>query len=191
MKKNLFLALALAAVATFTGCTTGSLVQNASRNHVVQVSGKVLTGGIGLNAMTGQDTLGYQSGYVTVTTIPVVTAVNTNGQVVMVTPDVATAFEVSGKNTLFGSAGSSYRLVTGQNGMNTLLANSPPINEGFYGTNNTLVYQLPNYVTTNGLTSATGPLAAQTAANAASSLASSNLYVLPISLPAGTVVLPR
>lgn len=139
----LFAGLALAPL----GCASGgSLLANPSKSHVVQVAVKAIDGGIVVDPVTGQNTLGYRTGYVTVTTIPVVTSQTTNGQVVMCTPDVATAFEVSGKSGIFGSAGSSYRLATGNNGMNTLLINAPPINEGFYGTNNMLTYVQPSVI---------------------------------------------
>ena len=138
-------ACVLATVILGTGCSTqsGGILANPAKGHVVQVSGKAIIGGVVIDPVTGQNTLGYKSGYITVTTIPIVTTIGSNGVVVMSVPDVATAFEVQGKNTIFGAAGSSYRLATGVNGMNTLLANAPPINEGFYGTNNQLVYQQP------------------------------------------------
>jgi hypothetical protein len=146
--KNARSIIALGLAALLAGCSSTSLVTHPVTTHVVQVSGKLLSGGVVMDPVTGQNTLGYKSGYVTVTTIPVSIAADTNGVVRYLVPEVATSFEVAGKNIIFGSAGTTYTLATGDKAVGTLLGGQHlPVNEGFYGTNNVIAYAQPATVT--------------------------------------------
>ncbi len=160
--------LSLLAITCLTGCANLSLAQKPATTHVVQVTGKVLKGGLVEDPVTGQYSLGYESGYLTVITVPISLAQNTNGEIYYAVPDVAQSYEVTGKNGLFGSAGSTYTVAVGQRGVSTLLGGQHlPVNEGIYGTNNVMVYQaapslasstVPVTVSTSGTNSTQKPI---------------------------------
>lgn len=141
-KWTLGLVAICASLVLFTGCgTPTSLATRPVTTHVIQVTGSGKKLGVVEDPVTGQYSLGYQSIIVGVTTVPVTTAVDTNGAVRFIEPDVVTSYEIAGKNGIFGSAGSTYTVAVGKEGVATLLGgNHPPVNEGFYGTNNTMTY---------------------------------------------------
>jgi len=138
-------ACVLATITISTGCksasTAASLLKAPPPSHITHVGVKVRKGGIGDDPMLGEATLGYWSGYATITTVPVWFGVASNGVPWAVVPNFSEGFMDQGKSMIFGSAGSSDRLSTGQAGCNTGLAQTPDINWGFYGTNNLMNYQ--------------------------------------------------
>lgn len=139
--KNLFFLTAAAISALLmTGCQATSLAKNPVTTHVVHIAGSGKKLGVVQDPVTGQYSLGYQSIFVGITTVPITTAMDTNGVVHFIEPDAVASYEISGKNGIFGSAGSTYTVAVGQNAVQTLLGGQHlPVNGGFYGTNNIVV----------------------------------------------------
>ena len=140
-------ACVLATATLLTGCAGQSLLQHPVTTHVVQISGKVINAGVVEDPVTGQNSLGYKTGWLTVTTIPLTVYSDTNGAAHYAVPPVCLSFEVAGKGILFGSAGSTYTLATGDSAVNSMLGgNHLPVNNGFYGPNNMMTYAAPGAV---------------------------------------------
>jgi hypothetical protein len=149
--KNIIRSLSFAAFAAVgifaAGCASQTLIQHPVTTHVVQISGKVINAGIVEDPVTGQNSVGYKTGWLTVTTIPLTVYSDTNGVAHYAVPPVCLSFEVAGKGILFGSAGSTYTLATGDSAVNSMLGGAHlPVNNGFYGPNNMMTYAAPGAV---------------------------------------------
>ncbi len=143
-------AFALATITLPTGCASNAskLLASPPPSHIVHlvVSGK--KGSIGYDTMTGQAAIGYGSVYASLTTIPIYSSTDTNGQLRLLVPPANISYEIAGKGIMFGSAGSTFTLATGDGVLTQIGGEHQPINEGFYGTNNLMTY--------SQLTTATG-----------------------------------
>jgi|GEM_PF-2577986 len=141
--------LTLGAIATlFAGCSSTDLLKHPSTTHIVDAKLSVKKLGAVQDPVSGQYSLGYQSGFVGLTTIPITTAMDTNGTIHFIVPDATISYEVGGKSGIFGSGGSTYTLAVGQNAVQTLLGGQHfPINGGFYSTNNVVVQPVMATVT--------------------------------------------
>lgn len=127
----------------FTGCQATSLAAHPVTTHVVHIAGSGKKLGIVQDPVTGQYSLGYQSIFVGVTTVPITTAQDTNGVVHFIEPDAVASYEIAGKNGIFGSAGSTYTVAVGQSAVQTLLGGQHlPVNGEFYSTNNVIPVQV-------------------------------------------------
>ena len=94
--------------------------------------------------VTAQYSLGYQSIMVGVMTVPVSTAMDTNGSVRFIVPDAVASYEIAGKAGFFGGAGSTYTVAVGPNAVGTLLGGQhPPINGPIWTNLNINVTSLP------------------------------------------------
>jgi len=119
-KRSLFGALILAV--GIAGCAT-----KPPANHVVKAVGTVTKFGLQENIGTGAYELGMLRGQIEVLTVPAVYDSNTHQWYV---PDVASSYEVQGRNGLFGSAGLTSTFATGSNAVNTLVGGAHyPINQ--------------------------------------------------------------
>ena len=132
--RSLITVAAIAAVGVmFTGCAATPLAQKPVTTHVVHIAGSGKKLGLVEDPVTGQYSLGYQSIFVGITTVPVTTAMNTNGTVVFITPDAVASYEIAAKNGIFGSGGSTYTVAVGQSAVATLLGGQhPPVNLGYW-----------------------------------------------------------
>jgi hypothetical protein len=147
-----------ASVVLFTGCAATPLATKPVTTHVVHIAGSGKKLGIVQDPVTGQYSLGYQSIFVGVTTVPITTAMDTNGVVHFIEPDAVASYEIAGKNGIFGSAGSTYTVAVGENAVQTILGGQhSPVNAGFYGTNN-IVTSSPQPSTVSSPTPATPPI---------------------------------
>jgi len=134
----------LAAVVTLNGCAVTPLASKPVTTHVVHVAGSGKKLGIVQDPVTGQYSLGYQSIFVGITTVPITTAQDTNGTIHFIEPDAVASYEVSAKPGWFGSAGSTYTVAVGQNAVQTLLGGQhPPVNAQYWTNANINVTTLP------------------------------------------------
>jgi hypothetical protein len=145
--KKLFSIIAVAALGLATcvvtqGCASAAkkLLASPPPSHVVHlvVSGK--KGQLGYDTMTGSAAIQYGSVYASLTTIPVYAYTDSNGIPHLLVPPVAISYEIAGKGIVFGSAGSTFTLGTGDGVLTQLIGQHQPVNEGFYGTNNLMTY---------------------------------------------------
>lgn len=134
--------------ALLSGCVASPLATHPVTTHVVHIAGSGKKLGVVQDPVTGQYSLGYQSIFVGVTTVPITTAMDTNGVVQFIEPDAVASYEVAGKNGIFGSAGSTYTVAVGQGAVQTMLGGQHvPINGQFYGTNNIVAQPVQATVT--------------------------------------------
>jgi hypothetical protein len=127
--KSLTGLVAIAAVALFTGCQATSLATRPVSTHVVHIAGSGKKLGIVQDPVTGQYSLGYQSIFIGVTTVPITTAQDTNGTIHFIEPDAVASYEIAARPGLFGTAGSTYTVAVGPNAVQTLLGGQhQPIN---------------------------------------------------------------
>ena len=151
MKISTLLCLAAVAALALTqaGCTATNLATKPVSTHVVHIAGSGKKLGLVQDPVTGQYSLGYQSVFVGVTTIPITTAQDTNGTIRFIEPDVVTSYEIAGKGGFFGSAGSTYTVAVGTQAVQTLLGGAHvPIN-GTYWTNQAANHTLAVPTTAN------------------------------------------
>jgi len=146
--KSLFtLALAGLAAAFLAGCAATPLATKPVTTHVVHIAGSGKKLGLVQDPVTGQYSMGYQSIFVGVTTVPVSISQDTNGTITYIEPDVVASYEIAGKTGIFGSGGSTYTVAVGKQAVQTMLGGGhPPINTQFYSTNNPTV--MPTLTTT-------------------------------------------
>ena len=154
---------AIAAIGVCTSLTSGcassakTLLASPPAHHIVHITGNGNKDGIVYDPLTGQASLGVVDVYASLTTIPVFCSTGTNGQITLLVPDVSESFELAGKSFLFGSAGQTHTLASGNGVITQVGGQHQPINEGFYSTNN-----LMTYAQLNTATGAATPLSTQT-----------------------------
>jgi len=128
-------AIALATATLSTGCVSRPIT-NPAPSHVVSIVGSGKKLGVTQDPLTQLYQLGYASVFGGLLTVPVVSSIEgagTNQLLVMHTPDVVARYEIGGKATFFGSAGSTYTVAVGSGACNTLLGGqSPPVNVGYW-----------------------------------------------------------
>lgn len=119
------------------GCVATPLATKPVTTHIVHIAGSGKKGGIVQDPVTGQYSLGYQSIFMGITTVPITTAMDTNGVIHFIEPDAVASYEILGKSGIFGSAGSTYTVAVGQKATQTLLGGAHlPVNSQFFSTNN-------------------------------------------------------
>ena len=129
--------------ALLSACAATPLATKPVSTHVVHIAGSGKKLGLVQDPVTGQYSLGYQSIFVGVTTVPITTAMDTNGTIHFIEPDAVASYEIAGKGGYFGSAGSTYTVAVGPNAVQTLLGGQHvPIN-GTYWTNQAANATLP------------------------------------------------
>ena len=140
---SLILGLFAIAAVFMSGCAATPLATKPVSTHVVHIAGSGKKLGLVQDPVTGQYSLGYQSIFVGVTTVPITTAMDTNGTIHFIEPDAVASYEIAGKGGYFGSAGSTYTVAVGPNAVQTLLGGQHvPIN-GTYWTNQAANATLP------------------------------------------------
>jgi len=132
----------VAALAVLPGCASSAakLLASPPASHIVHLTGNGNKDGIVYDPLTGQASLGVANVYATLTTIPIYAYVGSNGLPVLLVPDVSESFELAGKSFLFGSAGQTHTLASGNGVLTQVGGQHQPINEGFYSTNNLMTY---------------------------------------------------
>jgi hypothetical protein len=135
------------------GCAATPLATKPVTSHVVHIAGSGKKLGLVQDPVTGQYSLGYQSLFIGVTTVPITTAMDTNGTLRFIEPDAVASYEVAGKGGYFGAAGSTYTVAVGPNAVQTLIGGQHlPINSQLW-TNSSL-----NLATLPATASATAPV---------------------------------
>ena len=119
---------------TQLGCASRP-VSNPAPSHVVSIVGSGKKLGITQDPLTQLYQLGYASVFGGLLTVPVTFGfdqAHTN-MLVIRTPNVVARYEIGGKATFFGSAGTTYTVAVGTEACNTLLGGqSPPMNLGYW-----------------------------------------------------------
>lgn len=132
------------AAALAAGCSSTTLATRPVTTHVVQVVGSGKKLGLVQDPVTAQYSLGYQSILIGLMTVPITTAMDTNGAVKYLVPDAVASYEIAGKAGFFGGAGSTYTVAVGPNAVGTLLGGQhPPINGALWTNLNINVTSLP------------------------------------------------
>lgn len=178
------LTTAITIVISFTGCagTAAQALKTPPPTHVVHLTGSGKKGGLVYDPLTGQASLGYMAIYMTLTTVPIYAYTDTNGVPHLLTPDVSESYEIAGKSFLFGAAGSTHTLATGNGVITQIGGEHQPINEGFYGTNNLMTYS--QLQTASGATAtASSLLTTITTATNGTVTATTNVINKPIIFP--------
>lgn len=125
---------AVSAAVLATGCAS-----NPSKSHVVRAVATGTKFGVTQNPTTGVYELGIQRVQTELVTIPVYSCTNASGQIVLVTPDTVSRYEVNTHSAVFGNAALTSSLATGSNAVTTAVGGAtPPINTAT-GTNNNLI----------------------------------------------------
>jgi hypothetical protein len=146
---NLTLLAAIAGLAA--GCAATPLATRPVTSHVVHIAGSGKKLGLVQDPVTGQYSLGYQSLFIGVTTVPITTAMDTNGTLRFIEPDAVASYEIAGKGGYFGAAGSTYTVAVGPNAVQTLIGGQHlPINSQLWTNSSVNLATLPT----------TGPAAA-------------------------------
>jgi len=131
MKNKIALALLTAAAFVFAGCAS-----NPNSNkipHAYQAAGKVIAFGVVQDPVTGQYSLGYRSGFLGGSVVPIFAVATSNGGTAIVMPDTVMSYEVGGKGGFFGSAASTVTFATGANAVQTMLGGMHiPINAPYW-----------------------------------------------------------
>jgi hypothetical protein len=130
MKSKILVSILAAAALVFAGCGT----PNTSKvPHAYQAAGKVIAFGVVQDPVTGQYSLGYRSGFLGGSVVPIFVATATNGEITVIMPDTVMSYEVGGKGGFFGSAASTVTFATGAGAVQTLLGGMHiPINAPYW-----------------------------------------------------------
>ena len=143
MKNKITFALTIAAAAlVVAGCASNP---NTSKvTHTYQAAGKAIKFGVVQDPITGQYSLGYQSGFIGGEIVPIFVVTNDAGAITVVMPDTVESYEIGGKGGFFGSAASTVTFATGPSAVQTLLGGQhPPINMPYWTNANITITSLP------------------------------------------------
>jgi len=131
MKNKIQFVILELVVLIIAGCATNPNTTKVP--HAYQAAGKVIAFGVVQDPVTGQYSLGYRSGFLGGSVVPIFSVLGTNGEISIVMPDTVMSYEVGGKGGFFGSAASTVTFATGANAVATLIGGMHiPINAPYW-----------------------------------------------------------